>query len=221
MTGAWLGIETSGPGSGGVALVRSGMPDSVIMLPADRSTSESILPAIVDLLDRCATGGESLSGICVSAGPGSYTGLRVGMATAIGLSAGWGRGVVAVPTLRVLAWQASSEGPVLAAVRAREGEVFAALFQSSDPFSGVVVPPGVYETGPLASAASRAGFGACAGNGCAGLAGPAGADPSCAEPAAVAVARVGAMMAGRVGFDSDPEPLYLRSFRQRAVHDLP
>jgi tRNA threonylcarbamoyladenosine biosynthesis protein TsaB len=197
------------------------MPDSVVLLPSDRSTSESLLPAIADLLERCATEGESLAGICVSAGPGSYTGLRVGMATAIGLSAGWGRGVVAVPTLRVLAWQASSEGPVLAAVRAREDEVFAALFESSDPFSGVAVPPGVYETGPLAAAACRSCVSACAGNGCAGLAGLPGTDPACEAPSAAAVARVGALMACRDGFDSDPEPLYLRSFRQRAVHELP
>jgi tRNA threonylcarbamoyl adenosine modification protein YeaZ len=221
MTGAWLGIETSGPGSGGVALVRNGMPDCEIQLPEDLSTSESILPAIVDILGRCAMDGRSLSGICVSAGPGSYTGLRVGMATATGLAAGWGRGVRAVPTLRVLAWQTASEGQVLAAVRARDGEVFAALFESSDPFSGVVIPPDVYETGPFVAAATRAGFSACSGNGCSGLAELPGMEPVPSVPSAAAVARVGAMLAGRDGFDSDPEPVYLRSFRQRAVHDLP
>ena len=65
----------------------------------------------------------------VSIGPGSFTGLRVGIATMQGLALASGKPVVPVSTFDALAWQtrAASE-PVATWIDAHRGEVFAALF---------------------------------------------------------------------------------------------
>ena len=74
----------------------------------------------------------------VDLGPGLFTGLRVGVATAKGLAQGLGIGMVGVTSLEVLARAAFDtgwEGPVVAAVDARRGEVFAARYDR-DPAAG-------------------------------------------------------------------------------------
>jgi tRNA threonylcarbamoyladenosine biosynthesis protein TsaB len=65
-------------------------------------------------------------------GPGTFTGLRIGVATARALAQGLGAEVVAIPTLRALALGATGEdldsGPILAVLDARRGEAFVAAY---------------------------------------------------------------------------------------------
>jgi tRNA threonylcarbamoyladenosine biosynthesis protein TsaB len=65
-------------------------------------------------------------------GPGTFTGLRIGVATARALAQGLGAEVVAIPTLRALALAAAdaSEGPVLAVLDARRGEAYVAAYDA-------------------------------------------------------------------------------------------
>jgi tRNA threonylcarbamoyladenosine biosynthesis protein TsaB len=102
---------------------------------AERSISERHAHAerIMDLADQCLTlagGISSLEGIAVSSGPGSFTGLRIGMSVAKGLSFAAGIPVVGVPTMEALrrrALDAGSKfaGDVVAVLNARRGEYFA------------------------------------------------------------------------------------------------
>ena len=73
---------------------------------------------------------EDLEGIAVSIGPGSFTGLRIGLALAKGLAFAGGLPLVGVPTLEALAWVVDAEPgtTVCAALDARKREVYAALF---------------------------------------------------------------------------------------------
>ncbi|MBN1433295.1 tRNA (adenosine(37)-N6)-threonylcarbamoyltransferase complex dimerization subunit type 1 TsaB, partial [Candidatus Fermentibacterales bacterium] len=86
----WLGIETTGR-HGGVALVGDD-GDLVLerILSVEAFHSEKVLPAVAALLEEAGAEGPELSGIGVCTGPGSYTGVRIGIATATGLSRGWG-----------------------------------------------------------------------------------------------------------------------------------
>ena len=61
--------------------------------------SEFILPSIQLLLDKTHTTLSSVSGIAVTIGPGSFTGLRIGLATVKGLAYEWGIPVVGISTL--------------------------------------------------------------------------------------------------------------------------
>ena len=144
MTDVWLGIETTGR-RGGVALVGPG--DTVLyerFLSVEAFHSEKVLPAIAGMMDSGHASPDQLDGIAVSTGPGSYTGVRIGISTALGLSSGWGIPALGVGTLRVLSAAADAGRCVLVAVRARRGEVYAAVFESPGQFSGVLVQPGVF-----------------------------------------------------------------------------
>ncbi len=95
------------------------------------------------LLEEAAVGWSELERIAVGVGPGRFTGLRVGIATARGLAQSLGSGVVGVSSLRALARPAGEHAEaVLAVIDARRGEVFAAAYlagQESTP-AGAVAP---------------------------------------------------------------------------------
>lgn len=71
--------------------------------------------------------------IGVTVGPGSFTGLRVGLAFALGLGAALDRPVVGVSTLDALAASVPAKGMVAAVIDARRGQVYARLFRDGAP----------------------------------------------------------------------------------------
>ncbi len=215
MTGIWLGIETTSR-LGGVALVSGGEVLSESLLPVGAFHSEKLLPAIASALGSAGIAGKDLQGIGVSRGPGSYTGLRIGTATANGLSAGWGVPLRGVSTLRAMA-ALLPEGPVLCCVRARAGEVFAGAFASPDPLSDEIIPQGLYASKDLFHRTLGHRFTAT-GSGRIEL--PRGehlswASPVLDTPRPSAVAVASAITARSLGFQECIEPLYLRGFNER------
>ena len=119
-----------------------------------RAPAERLLAQVETALRDAGASLAEIDIIGVSAGPGSFTGIRVGLATAQGLGAGAGRPVVAVPSLAALAapW-ALAGAPVLAFLDARRGEVYYALFsgQTSE-----------IDAADVAGAAARRDYGAAA-----------------------------------------------------------
>ncbi len=131
-----------------------------------------LLPLITELLDRAEVDWESLDRLAVGVGPGTFTGLRVGIATARALARGADIPVVAVSTLQALALNArdAPERPsaVAAVLDARRGEVFAAIWRADE--SGVpaeqLLSPQAMAPERLARALEHAGGGVLAiGNG--------------------------------------------------------
>jgi tRNA threonylcarbamoyladenosine biosynthesis protein TsaB len=140
-----LGIETATrTGSVGVVRIEPGERVGVTLAeaqtPAGVRTAESLLGSIDDCLARAASDLEVLDGIAVSIGPGSFTGLRVGLATAKGFALAGRAWLVGVPTLEALAVASvardhrEGEEPTLpgdlvcVCLDARRGEVYASLF---------------------------------------------------------------------------------------------
>lgn len=80
-----------------------------------------------------AGGFAGLDRIAVTVGPGSFTGLRVGLAFALGLGAALSRPVVGVTTLHALAASADPDGETLAVIDARRGEIYAQVFVEGRP----------------------------------------------------------------------------------------
>ena len=93
-----------------------------------RATAEALLPALDALLADARVALAAVEGFAVSIGPGSFTGLRIGVATVKGLAFGTARPAVAVSTLAALARHAPGPAPVAAVLDARRGEVYAAGF---------------------------------------------------------------------------------------------
>ena len=123
-----LALDTASP-SPSVSLLRGGTV-SCETLSSDRRASEELLPAIGRLLERSGISLANCDRIAVCSGPGSFTGLRIGLATAWGLSRGSGVEVEPVPTLEALAEAARGCGAerVAAALDAGRGEVVLAFY---------------------------------------------------------------------------------------------
>ncbi len=121
-----LGIDTAAPVVGA----------AVIGPDIERSWSERnvrgadgvLIPAIADMI-RDLNG---LDAVAVSVGPGAFTGLRVGVATALGFAVSMGCSVVCVSSLEARAYQAS-HGRVLSLLDARKSRVYAQVFDGTGP----------------------------------------------------------------------------------------
>ncbi len=89
-----------------------------------------LVPTIDRLFAETGLSLTGLDGLAVSIGPGSFTGLRVGLATMMGFRAVAGLPLAAVPTLEALAWNCREVGRTLCPIlRARTGEVYWALYR--------------------------------------------------------------------------------------------
>lgn len=123
--------------------------------PGERPGHVSEVLGLVEAaLSGAGTALDRLDRIGVGVGPGSFTGLRIGIATARGLAHATGLPVVAVPTLGALA-VAAGPGRVLAVLDARRGEAFVALWEDGDEVAAprAVAPE---ELGALAAGAALA-----------------------------------------------------------------
>jgi tRNA threonylcarbamoyladenosine biosynthesis protein TsaB len=114
--------------------------------PGARPRHASRLLAEIETVVGAAGGWERIDRIAVGIGPGSFTGLRVGIATARALGQGRGLPMVAVGSLAALARGIGEREPdrdSLALIDARRGEVFAALFdrEGRELWSPMVVAP--------------------------------------------------------------------------------
>jgi tRNA threonylcarbamoyladenosine biosynthesis protein TsaB len=98
--------------------------------------AERLLSLIDDVLRKTRISPEQLDAIAVSIGPGSFTGLRIGLSVAKGLAYATGRPLVAVPTLEALARKAAEPGVahplILPLLDARRDEVYGQFFVASD-----------------------------------------------------------------------------------------
>jgi tRNA threonylcarbamoyladenosine biosynthesis protein TsaB len=88
------------------------------------------LPAVDRALGEARITLDALGGIAVSIGPGSFTGLRIGLSTAKGLAYATGLPLVGVPTLEAMAWALpAARWQICPVLDARKQEVYAALFR--------------------------------------------------------------------------------------------
>ena len=123
-----LAIDTASPFPA-VALAASGDVCEEA-LPREGRASEDLLPAIARVLGESGRRLSDCERVAVCAGPGSFTGLRIGLATAWGLARALGLSVESVSTLEALAEAARSEGVarILTALDAGRGDASVALF---------------------------------------------------------------------------------------------
>jgi tRNA threonylcarbamoyladenosine biosynthesis protein TsaB len=134
-----LALETSGT-TGGAALLDGRLLLGSLSFTSRALYSQRLLPAVEWLLERAEVSLERVGAVGVSRGPGSFTGLRVGLSAAKGLAYATGAALVGVPTLEALALRAAGVaggGPVCPVLDARQGMVFAALFRLEEAAGAV------------------------------------------------------------------------------------
>ncbi len=147
-----LGLETS-TATGGAALLENGRLLGAVSFTSPALQAQRLLPSVEWLLDRAGRDVSAISAIAVSIGPGSFTGLRIGLSAAKALAYANKAPLFGIGTLEALALRAATGAaglapmpPVCALLDARQGEVYAALFEivSAPPVpgpDGTVAPP--------------------------------------------------------------------------------
>jgi tRNA threonylcarbamoyladenosine biosynthesis protein TsaB len=133
-----LGIETSGQGAG-IALLDGDTVTASGEISARGKTGEKLADLVRALLGLAERGLRDLDRICVDVGPGSFTGIRVGLALAKGLSLGAGVPLAAISSLEALAAQSPAAGLCLASLRAPRGMFYGGFFSIDAPGPEVVV----------------------------------------------------------------------------------
>src|SRR5882724_2662810 len=130
-----LGVDTSGK-SGGITLA-SGDHNAFHVLEsapiAGGTFSAQLVPTVAALLQKYSFTSKNLDGFVVVSGPGSFTGLRVGLSAVKGLAEILQKPIVAVSLLEVLATYADrKDGQIATALDAGRNEVFWGLYKSTE-----------------------------------------------------------------------------------------
>jgi tRNA threonylcarbamoyladenosine biosynthesis protein TsaB len=127
-----LGIDTSTT-CGSIGLIHDESVISEYLLNLSITHSERLLDAIDLVLGKARCALADLDGFAISLGPGSFTGVRIGVSTVKGLAYAVQKRVVGVSTLDVLASQVSSTPYLICPViDARKGEVYSAFYRYED-----------------------------------------------------------------------------------------
>lgn len=136
-----LNIDTSTE-TAGVCLSKEGVTLAMAENRDQKNHSSWLHPAIRQLMEETGFRMRDLQAAAVTAGPGSYTGLRVGMAAAKGFCYALGIPLIAENTLFLMAWAAREQLPgtglLCPMIDARRMEVFTALYRND---LSVVMPP--------------------------------------------------------------------------------
>jgi len=127
-----LGIETSG-NIGGVALSSDEDVLGEIAFRKGMIHGKALLPAVEKLLRKCKTGPREVDAVAVSAGPGSYTGVRVGVTCAKSFCYITGAKLIAAGSLDVLVRNVPKKyDTACPIIDARRGDVYACVYRRED-----------------------------------------------------------------------------------------
>ena len=127
-----LAFESSAKAAS-VALCEDGRLISQVIQCSGLTHSRTLLPMAEDLLKNAEMEMKQIDSFAVAQGPGSFTGIRIGIATVKGLAWAADKPCIGVSTLAAMAWNGVAAGGLICAVMdARRSEVYNALFRIED-----------------------------------------------------------------------------------------
>lgn len=127
-----LGIDTATKVAG-AAVIGEGRLISERFIHNLKTHSQNIIPMIQQVVDDAGITPRDLAGIAVTGGPGSFTGLRIGMSVAKTMSLALDIPVLPVLTLKALAWNIlGTKGLICPILDARKNEVYTCIYKSAD-----------------------------------------------------------------------------------------
>ncbi|MBI5587092.1 MAG: tRNA (adenosine(37)-N6)-threonylcarbamoyltransferase complex dimerization subunit type 1 TsaB [Deltaproteobacteria bacterium] len=152
-----LAFDTSSP-SGSVAIVRDGALVAELTVGNVGTHADWLMNAVTRLLGSAGIDIKEVDLFAVDNGPGSFTGLRIGVATVKGLAWALGKKVAGVSTLESLALNLRYSGLVVCPLLdARKGEVYSALYRFNGAATSAVMEDSVMAPEALFRAASEVG----------------------------------------------------------------
>jgi tRNA threonylcarbamoyladenosine biosynthesis protein TsaB len=225
-----LGIETA-TARLGIALHDGARVHAAVDIHRGNAHDELLVPLCRDLLAYAGIAMQDLRGIAVSAGPGSFTGLRIGMAAAKGIAFGRSLPLFAIPTLDAAAetvarsWHDSRETVLAICMDARRGDMYTAIYHLHAQRWEMATEPRVVSLSDLPASLPEGVL----------LAGDGAGQVHASDPArcrllpdaaavfdARSVAALGArwLAEGRSSDTENCEPLYIREFEVRQAKPI-
>jgi len=148
-----LALVTCGPQLEVALAAPAGRTTSLVRLGGIAPRSTLVLAAVDLLMEDAGLTPDAVKSVVVSRGPGSFTGIRAGLATAFGLAAATDADCLAYGSLFMMAARCSGPGSVWCAQPGRRGEVYARRFELPD--SGAPRALGEIEIAPLTEIVDR------------------------------------------------------------------
>ena len=147
-----LDTSTASPS---LALVRDEEPVAELWLSPEPGAGRRVMEAVHGLLTSVGASADDIDEIVVGVGPGGFTGLRIGLATALGLGQALGVPVTGASSLEALALGVAEGAPegtlVVPVLDARRRELFAAVYRTAGPGLVPVAPPQALAPADLAA----------------------------------------------------------------------
>jgi tRNA threonylcarbamoyladenosine biosynthesis protein TsaB len=126
----------------GVAVAEPGRVRGAIVLPPSKEHLENLVPTMLELTRDLRVNLTDIDGFAVAIGPGSFSGIRIGLATIKGIALALDKPMVGVSSLEILAWEGlEGEETGAAIIDARRHEVYMATYRRTDPKLSVLAPP--------------------------------------------------------------------------------
>ena len=123
-----LALETTAKAAS-CAVLREGAPLATTWQCTGLTHSRTLMPMVADMLKNSELTLDDIDAVAVAAGPGSFTGLRIGIATVKGLAWAADKPCIGVSTLEAMAWPlAHLTGTVVCAMDARRQQIYNAVF---------------------------------------------------------------------------------------------
>jgi tRNA threonylcarbamoyl adenosine modification protein YeaZ len=146
-----LAIDTS-TDNASLALVNDGRVLAEANWHCEQNHTIELLPHLASLLGEAKADINSISGVVVARGPGSFNGLRAGISTAKGLAFSLGVPIIGISSLEVVAYGHAETGlPICPILNAGRGEIAAAIYQRNDNKWRQVVAEHITTLGALCS----------------------------------------------------------------------
>ena len=136
-----LALESSGK-IASVAILKNEAIVYEASLGGQMTHSQILLPMVEQALDACALKIEALDAFAVNQGPGSFTGLRIGICSANALAFTWNKPVIGIPALQALVANVPFfDGWICPLIDARNDQVYAAAYRWTNERMEEIVPP--------------------------------------------------------------------------------
>ena len=140
-----VGIDTSGPAAN-CAVTADGAVKELIAMNRGLTHSETIMPALDQVMSAAGLGCSQVDCFAAVAGPGSFTGVRIGVCAAKGLAHAWNRPCARIDALEALAMNYQGfDGLACPILDARRGQVYCAAFDMKNGLPARALPDGAME----------------------------------------------------------------------------
>ena len=127
-----LSIDSSTPVAG-IAVSDGHKLLGEVMINTKNTHSEKLMPMLAQLLTDLQMSVEQIEAVAITCGPGSFTGLRIGMATAKGIAQGGNKKLIAIPTLDTLAQNLKHyPGIICPIMNAQKRQVYTAIYRNGE-----------------------------------------------------------------------------------------